>query len=303
MRAIRVHTFGGIDRLQIDDVPQPVPGPGQLLVKVKTAGVGPWDAWIREGQSALGQAPPLTLGSDVSGVIVGRGEGVSDLAIGDQIYGVTNREFTGGYAEYALVEAGRVAPKPDSLDDVSAASLPVVSVTAWQMLNEHARVVAAQTILVRGAGGSVGTAVTQIAIAAGAKVIGTCHDGDFDRVRAMGVEPVSDDTAHGPFDAVLDTIGGKALDRFSRELRPGGMLVSAVRAPDPDAARQHRVRTGYFLVDVTRDRLEKISDLVTRGLLKPWVGEVLELAEAASAHEMLSGKPHKPGKIVLRVAD
>ena len=303
MRAIRVHAFGGVDRLQIDDIPRPIPGPDQLLVAVKAAGVGPWDAWIREGQSALGQTLPVTLGSDVSGVVVELGDGGADLAIGDRVYGVTNGAFTGGYADYAVVEASRVAPRPAGLDDVSAASLPVVAVTAWQMLFEHARVEPGQKVLVRGAGGSVGAAATQIAVASGTKVTGTCRDKDFDRVRVLGAEPVPDDAAHGTFDAVVDTIGGAALDRFAAELRPNGMLVSAVRAPGPDAAKRRGVRTGFFIVAVTRQRLDRISELVARGSLRPEVGEVLDLGDARLAHEMLAGSPHKPGKIVLRVAD
>jgi NADPH:quinone reductase-like Zn-dependent oxidoreductase len=120
------------------------------LVAVKAAGVGPWDRLVREGRSGLGQKLPLTLGSEFSGTVAALGAGGSVFALGDAVYGATNERFVGGYAEYALVEAGRVAPKPATLDHVTAAGLPVVAVTAWQMLFEHARIEPGQGILVRG---------------------------------------------------------------------------------------------------------------------------------------------------------
>ena len=173
MRAIRIHEFGGIDTMRLDEIPRPVPGAGEVLVAVKAAGVGPWDRLVREGR--LGQAPPLTLGSDVSGTVAALGAGVGGFALGDAVYGATNDQFVGGYAEYALVEAGKVAPKPAALDYVTAAGLPVVAVTAWQMLFEYARIEPGQAILVRGAAGSVGACATQMAKEAGASVYGTAH--------------------------------------------------------------------------------------------------------------------------------
>jgi len=190
MRAIRVHESGGIDAMRLDEIPRPVPGAGEVLVAVKAAGVGPWDRLAREGQSGLGQVLPLTLGSDVSGTVAALGADVDVFALGDAIYGATNDQFVGGYAEYALVEAGKIARKPAALDYVTAASLPVVAVTAWQMLFEHARIEPGQAILVRGAAGSVGACATQMAKEAGASVYGTARARDIERVRALGAEPV-----------------------------------------------------------------------------------------------------------------
>ena len=153
MRAIRVHESGGIDTMRLDEIPRPVPEAGEVLVVVKAAGVGPWDRLVREGQSGLGQALPLTLGSDISGTVAALGVGVGVFALGDAVYGATNDQFVGGYAEYALVEANKVALKPAALDYVTAAGLPVVAVTAWQMLFEYARIEAGQAILVRDADG------------------------------------------------------------------------------------------------------------------------------------------------------
>ena len=113
MRAIRIHGFGGIDTMRLDEIPRPVPGGGEVLVAVKAAGVGPWDRLMREGR--ISQRLPVTLGSEVSGTVVALGAGVGVFALGDAVYGATNDQFVGGYAEYALVEAGKVAPKPAAL--------------------------------------------------------------------------------------------------------------------------------------------------------------------------------------------
>ena len=125
----------------------PWPEPGEVLVAVEAAGGGPWERLIREGQSGLGQELPLILGSDISGTVAALGADVDVFALGDAVYGATNDLFVGGYAEYALVGAGKVARKPAALDCVTAAGLPVVAVTAWQMLFEYARIGSGQAIL------------------------------------------------------------------------------------------------------------------------------------------------------------
>src|SRR5262245_15151544 len=184
MRAIRIHGFGGIDTMRLDEIPRPVPGAGEVLVSVKAAGVGPWDRLMREGR--ISRTLPVTLGSEVSGTVAALGAGVGVFALGDAVYGATNGRVVGGHAEYAPVEAGKVAPKPAALDYVTAAGVPVVAVTAWQMLFEYARIEPGQAILVRGAAGSVGACATQMAKEAGASVYGTARARDLERVRALG---------------------------------------------------------------------------------------------------------------------
>jgi NADPH:quinone reductase-like Zn-dependent oxidoreductase len=309
MRAIRVHESGGIDNLRLDEIPRPTPGAGDVLVAVKAAGVGPWDRLVREDQSGLGQALPVTLGSDISGTVAAIGAGVHMFALGDAVYGATNDQFVGGYAEYALADASKLAHKPAALDYITAAGLPVVAVTAWQMLFEYARIEPGQVILVRGAAGSVGACATQMGKEAGAKVYGTARAQDVERVRALGAEPVVEGDRVGAqlaspsLDAVIDTIGGDALESTCEDLRPNGIIVSVVRAPDEAYLRSKGMRAAYFIVEVSGDRLDRISAMAVRGTLHLPVGEVLDLAEAKIAHRMLDGAPHKPGKIVLKVAD
>src|SRR5215470_15257625 len=166
MKAARVLRFGPPNVITIDDLPQPEPGAGQLLVRVKAAGVGPWDALIREGKVEL-QPVPLVLGSELSGIVEAIGEEVTGFNAGDEVYGATNEQFSGAYAEYAQPLARMMARKPKTLNFIEAASAPIVTVTAWQMLSEYADVTAGQTVLIHGAAGNVGAYAVQLARQAG----------------------------------------------------------------------------------------------------------------------------------------
>lgn len=308
MKAVCIHAYGPPETLVYEDVPRPAPGEGEALVRVAAAGVGPWDAWIREGKSVVKPKLPLVPGSDLSGVVVALGPGSDGLAVGDEVYGVTNAQFTGAYAEYAVASLAMLAKKPRTVTHVEAASLPVVAVTAWRMIFDHARVAAGQTVLVHGAGGNVGAYAVQLARLAGATVIATAGARDLDYVGRLGAERVVDyraarfeEAARG-VDAVIDTVGGEARDRSYAVLKKGGLLVSALPGVDEDKARRHGVRAVFFLVEVTTAALDHVAGLVDAGKLHAHVGEVLPLAAAAEAHRMLAGAPHKPGKIVLAVA-
>src|SRR6266566_8452273 len=126
MKAARIHSFGGPEVIVVEDVPRPVPATGELLVRVAAAGVGPWDALIREGKSKVSPPPPLTLGSDLSGVVEETGPSVSQFKKGDEVYGVTNPQFCGANAQYAVAHANMVAVRPSRLSHVEAASVPVI---------------------------------------------------------------------------------------------------------------------------------------------------------------------------------
>jgi len=305
MKAARIHQFGPPDVIVIDDIPKPQPGGGEVLVRVSAAGVGPWDALIREGKSEVSPPPPLTLGSDLSGVVEAVGPGVTGINSGDEVYGVTNPQFIGAYAEYALGQSSMVAPKPARLSHVEAASVPVVAVTAWQMLFEYAHLQAGATVLILGAAGSVGAYAVQLAARSGIHVIATAGSKDLDYVRSLRAETVVDyrsdklDYAAWSVDAVLDLVGGKTREEAARALKPGGILVSVVSA-DPVSTRSD-VRSVFFYVEVTTARLHSISELLDAGKLSTDVGTVLPLGQARVAHEMLAGAPHARGKIVLRV--
>src|SRR6476620_11793019 len=170
MMAWRVHEFGPPNIMIFEQVRRPIPGIGEVLIKVRAAGVGPWDGWIRAGKSALPQPLPLTPGSDLAGEVVAVGPGVSQPRVGEQIYGVTNPQFVGAYAEYAVASARMVSTKPTSLSFIEAAAVPVVAVTARQALFDHAQLKAGQTVVIHGAAGSVGAYAVQLAHQAGLHV-------------------------------------------------------------------------------------------------------------------------------------
>lgn len=305
MRAVRVAAFGGIETLEYLEVPRPQPGPGQVLVQVRAAGVGPWDAWVRAGKSALPQPLPLTPGSDLAGNVVAVGPGVSAFAPGDAVFGVTNAQFTGAYAEYAVAEAGMLAPKPARLGYAEAAAAPVVASTAWQMLFDHGGVQAGQRVLIHGAAGSVGGFAVQLARRAGASVIATAFADDLAYVERLGAARVLDARATAfedsvdDVDVVIDLVGGSVQERSFAVLKPGGVLVSSVAPPDQASAQRAGVRAVFFLVAVTRAGLIRLGGLLASGELSVAVGETLPLAEARRAHAMLEGAPHRRGKIVL----
>jgi NADPH:quinone reductase-like Zn-dependent oxidoreductase len=309
MKAARVHSFGPAKVIALEDVPKPEPGDGEVLVQVKAAGVGPWDALIRSGKSVLPQPLPLTLGSDLSGVVYSVGPRVERFKIGDEVFGVTNERFTGAYAEYALAKATMIAHKPKTLNYTHAASVPVVAVTAWQMVFEYADVAPGQFVLIHGGAGNVGAYLLQLAKRAGAMVVTTAAAKDTSYVRGLGAYGVIDyrvkrfEEQVKDVDAVLDTVGGDTLERSYAVLKRGGILVSSAAQPSEEKAQQHGVRAKFFLVEVTTERLKKIGELIDAGELDTEVGEVLWLDEARQAHEMLEDASHRRGKIVIKVAE
>jgi NADPH:quinone reductase-like Zn-dependent oxidoreductase len=307
MKAAVVRRFGGPDVIEIEELPRPEPQSMEVLVRVAAAGVGPWDALIREDKSVVPAGFPITLGSDISGTVEAGGVGVTQFKKGDAIYGCTNSNFIGAYAEFAIASAHMIAPKPRSLDFIQAASVPVVAITPLQMIHEYAHVKAGQTILIQGAAGNVGAYAVQLASQAGLQVIATASGRDVDFVRGLGANVVVDyakqnfeDVAHN-VDAVLDMVGGETLERSMNVLRPDGVAVTVVSPPPDKLKRKYGSRVVFFLVEVTTERLNRVAAMFDAGKLKTDVGTVLPLTEARQAHEMLAGAPHSRGKIVLRV--
>lgn len=304
MTAMRVHAFGGPEAIREDTVPLPAVEDDMVLVKVLAAGVGPWDGWIRAGRSVLPQPLPLTLGSDLAGVVAAVGPAVDGLKRGDAVYGIASKRFTGGYAQYAACSRSGLARKPESLSFIEAASAPVVAVTALQMLFDHARLRADHRVLIHGARGSVGRYAVQLARRAGLMVMATGEPAFHDELRALGVHQVVElqRLAGLQVDAVLDLVGGASQASLFPWLRPAGRLVSAVSQPDRELANRHDVGAAFMLVDVHTEALSKIRCLFDTGALAPWVGPVLPLREAQRAHTLLEGGPARPkGKIVLDV--
>jgi NADPH:quinone reductase-like Zn-dependent oxidoreductase len=306
--AQRIHRFGPPEVIERESIALSQTAAGEALVRIRAAGVGPWDAWIRAGRSALPQPLPLTLGSDFAGIIVENGPGAAPFAPGDDVFGITSARFTGAYAEYAIVDVAGIAKKPASLDFIAAAAVPVVSVTAWQMLFERGRLTARQRVLVHGAAGSVGAFAVQLAVDCGAEVVALGRDSDVTFLRTCGATSAySYDAAPfeqtvGPVDLVLDTIGGDIQTRSFGLLRRGGSLISIVSEPDQQLAARHGIRASFFVVRVTTADLDQLAERFDAGAgrLTAHVGLTLPFSEARQAHELLENRASgKRGKIVL----
>ena len=202
------------------------------------------------------------------------------------MFGATNARFTGGYAEYAVASATKLAKMPPRMGFVEAASAPVVACTAWQMVFEHGAVDATKRVLVHGAAGNVGAYAVQLAKRVAHEVVATALSTDVEYVETLGADRVIDvqksrfEEVLTDVDVVLDTIGGDTQDRSFAVLKPGGVLVSAVAAPDQQKAARHGVRALFFLVEVSSERLEQIASLIEAGELTTSVGDVLPLSAA-----------------------
>ena len=305
MKAGRIHHFGPPNAIVVDEIPIPKPEEGELVVRVAAAGVGPWDALIREGKSVVQPALPIILGSDLAGIVDSVGVGSAQFAPGDEVFGVTNKQFCGAYAEYAVASAQMVAAKPRSLSFVEAASVPVVAVTAYQMLFDYAQLRAGQSVLIHGAAGNVGAYAVQLAKRAELQVFATAGPADIEHVRSLGADAVVNyktakfEEVVPPVDAVLDVVGGEMQLRSFGVLKPGGILVSVVSPPP----RRAGFRAAFFVVNVTGTLLAKLAALLDDGKLTTDVGTMLPLQEARVAHEMLAVMEHKRGKIVLTTHD
>jgi NADPH:quinone reductase-like Zn-dependent oxidoreductase len=306
MKAVRIHAFGGPDALSVDTLETPSPGPGQTLVRVRAAGVGPWDAWIRTGKSTKVSPKdlPLILGSDIAGIVEKADPADPTFKEGDPVFGVTNPNFSGGYATHALADTQRLVRIPCQISFEEAASLPVIGVTAWEMLALIEDVEPDRTVTVLGAAGNVGRLLVQLARLRGLRVIAfgpsDASSKPDEGVRYIECSELA--AACAMSRVVLDTIGGDVLRDAITALPRGAIVVSIVESPDLDGMDRRDLFAHYFIVDVRIRSLTAIATLAALRLLKPQVGSVLALEDARLAHEMIDGlRPHERGKIVLKV--
>jgi NADPH:quinone reductase-like Zn-dependent oxidoreductase len=306
MRAIRIHDFGPPSVLQLEQCPRPAqPGDGEMLIRVHAAAVNPIDWKIRAGQ-AFKLPLPYIDGFDVSGVVESVGAKVTKFKVGDEIFAMLDLRRGGGYAEYAIVKEAEAATKPPKISHVDAASVPLVTLTAWQALFDTAKLDKGQTILIHGGAGGVGSAAVQLAKWKGAKVFATASKENLDFLKQLGADETIDYRAEKfedrakDVDVILDTVGGDTQTRSFASLKKDGILVSIVGRPSADLAEQHNVRVAGILVHTSGEQLAEIAKLIADGQFKPVANQVFPLADAAKAHEQ-SETRHTRGKIVLEV--
>lgn len=309
MRAIRQDTLGGPEVLREVEVERPAPGLSQVLVRVHAAGVNPTD-WKHRAHKIFLGPPPFMLGWDVSGVVEAVGFGVTLFRPGDEVFGMLPYPHgAGSHAEYVTGPARAFALKPGNIDHVQAGALPLVALTAWQVLADTARVAAGQRVLIHAAAGGVGHVAVQIAKARGAYVIGTASAGNHQLLRELGADELIDYHAADFADAVrdvdivLDSVGGDYPARSLRTLRRGGMLISLLPFPADVAAEAARlgIRAEVLLVEADHAGMAAIADLVAEGKLRPVIAGSFPLADAAKAHAV-GDAGHVAGKLVLTMS-
>jgi NADPH:quinone reductase-like Zn-dependent oxidoreductase len=302
MRAVRFHEFGGSDKLQIEEVPRPQPHSGEVLVAIRSIGVNPVDWKIRAGRTRFVEAFPSTSGQDFSGVVEDTAPDVNAFPSRARVYG-----FAGGsYAEYALARADEIAALPESVGFETAAALPTPGLTALQLL-QAADLDPGGIVLIQGAGGSVGSLVTQLAVRAGARVMATALGSDVTFVSELGAEKVIDNAKQrfedvvGQVDAVIDLVGGEIQRRSYGAVRNGGVLVSTVGIVAEAAAKQRGIRTLALMMRRNRDDLVRLIGMVERKELRVRIAQVLPFPQARQAQD-ITEQGRAQGKVLMRVA-
>jgi len=300
MRAVRLHAPGGPAGIRHERLDTPRPGSGEALV------------WVHAAAITRGELEwpvdrlPATPSYELSGVVAAVADDVTGLTVGEPVYALTGFDRDGAAADYAIVRADFLAPKPRTIGHVKAAAIPLAGLSAWQGLFDHGNLTGGQRVLIHGAAGGVGSFAVQLADARGAHVIGTASTGRVEAVRELGADEVVDHTrvrfedVVAPVDLVFDTVGGDRLERSVDVVRPGGRVVSVAEEPPKERAARRAVTALYFVVEPDRHQLLELARLVDSGVLAPTIDKVYPLERAREAFERSLGA-HGPGKIVLRV--
>ena len=313
MRAVVVRQFGGPGQLELTGLPDPVPGPGEVRVAVRAAGVNPVDAGNRADGSWAGLDAGCVLGYDIAGVVDATGPGVTGWTPGDRVMAMTHfRDGAGGYAELAVVPAGLLARLGDGISFTDAAATPLAGGTALEVLGRLALPSGAR-LLVLGASGGVGLFLLQLAAARKLDVIAVGRGAMHAQLRALGAAACIDYTredvaarvrelAGGPVDAIADLVGGRSAAGALSALRPGGQIAS-IASPelDLDPLVDANITFHGVLIGDDGERTRTLAGLLADGSLRPVISHVLPLASARRAHE-ITEDGHPGGKIVLTVS-
>jgi NADPH:quinone reductase-like Zn-dependent oxidoreductase len=320
MRALRYDRFGPPDVLHIVDIPEPVPRPGEVKVRVHAASLNPLDWKIRAGHLRwlpMFRAPPRTLGCDFAGVIVGVSAGARSHYVGQRVFG-SLRPFgrDGALADFLVARVDRLAAIPEALDDMQAAALPLAAGTALQALVDEARLEAGQRVVITGAAGGVGHFAVQIAKHVGARVVAVCSAANADFVRGLGADEVIDyarddfTRRDDRFDAVLDAASASSFMKARNVLTAGGCYIStggdaaSVAATSLGALRARvdsRQRAIPLVVDGNSARWERLAALAQRSVLAAHIERAITLEDVADAQRAME-TGHGRGKIVVRVS-
>ena len=315
MQAAQIKNFGGIEVIEVVDIEKPKIEPGKVLVKVYASSINPVDKIIREGYMAKMMANvkfPFTLGTDIAGVVTEVGEGVTEFAVGNKVYGqaIVLAGATGAFAEYALVGPGQIAKMPKNIDFNESASAVLVGVSAAQALVEHMNLQAGQKILIHGGAGGIGTFAIQIAKSIGAFVATTATGDGIDYVKKLGADEVMDYKAQPnilenvgmTFDAVFDTVGGEVYTNSFKVLKKNGVIVSMIALKDQKLAERYGVTAITQMTKTTTKSLDVLTDFIENKGVRAYIDRIYTLDRIKDAFEAKE-KGEVLGKIVITIND
>ena len=332
MKAFIVDRYGKKDGVRIGQMPDPEVREDDVLVQVHAAGVNPLDSKIRDGEFKLilPYRLPLILGNEVAGVVVRVGPRVRRFKPGDEVYARPDKDRIGTFAEFISIKEESLAIKPRALTMEEAASIPLVSLTAWQVLIERANLKKGQKVLIHAGSGGVGTIAIQLAKHVGAVVATTTSTANLDWVKRLGADIVIDyskddfEALLQDYDVVLNSLGGEVLDKSLRVLKPGGQLISISGPPDPDfakdmgsswivrqvmrlasyrirkKARRHGVKYSFLFMRASGDQLREIGSLIESGVIRPVVDRVFPF-ESTNEAMVYVERGRAKGKVIVRV--
>jgi NADPH:quinone reductase-like Zn-dependent oxidoreductase len=309
MKAMRLMNMAGGATLVEEGIPQPRPGPGEVLVGVRAAGVIPTELeWYPTTHTKTGEARNGAVpGHEFSGIVAMVGEGVTGIAAGQEIYGMNDWFADGATAEYCLTLPASIAAKPKSLSHIEAASVPISALTAWQGLFDRAKLQAGERVLIHGGAGAVGIFVVQLARSRGAYVISTASGKNLAFVSGLGANEVIDyrkerfEDRAGKVDIVFDTVGDETLQRSWGVLKKDGRMVTIVS--DVEGTDDPKLKAAFFIVEPNREQLEEVAQMLDKGALRTFVGATVPLEQAGQAYANGHVAKTGPGKIVVAVAE
>lgn len=295
MRAVRINQYGDLSVLIVENIDKPAVVAGKVLIKVMASSVNPFDSKIRSGQmkDLIHINLPVTLGSDIAGIVEQVGEGVDSFKPGDKVYGQAGAASgnSGAFAEHAVTSTNQIALMPSNLDFGQAASLPLVGASAIQALEEHIKLKPNQKIFIHGGAGGIGSLAVQLAKHIGAYVAATATSKGITYVKGLGADEVIDYTKQdfssvlSGYDAVFDTVGGDDFTRSFNILVPGSIAVSMVALADRAKTRELGINALTQATSITTEKLEHLKQLVESGVLKPCVDSVYKLEDIKTAFE------------------
>lgn len=307
MKAAQIKEYGHPEVVEIVNVSKPQVAMDKVLIEVYAAGINPFDSGVREGTFKL-RSLPATLGGDLAGVVAEVGKGVTQFVVGDRVYGDAHAIAgeSGAFAEYAVTSQDQIGKMPTNVSFIEAAALPLVGVSALQVITGHMHLQVGQKILIHGGAGGIGTVAIQLAKHLGAYVATTATGDGIEYVRSLGADEVIDyksqqfDEILHDFDAVFDTVAGETYDKSFKILKQGGVIVSMLQSPKTELMEQYGVTAMFQNTQLSTEWLNKLTNLVEAGVITPHVDKVFSLDQTREAFEARESGTVR-GKVVLEI--